>query len=291
MFKPTDDFKTILDKCITLDHIRELPQRKYKGVHLSELGCPREYMFKVFGYRGIPDPESIRALDNGTSWHDYIQGTLVKSRVVLPEAVELALKSKLYELDSNTDIGFMEIQGEIYLIDLKTIRCSKGKWDRGGFDNIISESDEHHRQVTLYIYFLNEMLKENQIEYNGRFITEIKKGIIVYIRKDGGVWKSDKNYNPQDIPFDEDFRNKLQEMTDFKLIFSPRNRGYDLRCFTVYYEKLEALLYVKQVEELDKLIKEYLSTGEKKLPPPKKERNYYCERLCSFPELCEKGVI
>ena len=135
------------------------------------------------------------------------------------------------------------------------------------------------------------MLKENPVEYNGRFIMEIEKGLIVYIRKDGGVWKSGKKFDPKDIPFDEDFRSKLQEMTDFKLVFSPRNREKDLRYFVIHYDELEALLYVKQVEELDRLVKEYLTTGKKKLPPPKKEKDYYCERLCSFPKLCEKGVI
>ena len=291
MFKPTDDFITILDKCITIDLVKSLPKREYKGVHLSELGCPREYMFKVFGYRGIPDPEGIRALDSGTSWHNYIQGTLIRNGVVLPDAVELALKSKVYELDSNTDIGFMEIQGEIYLIDFKTIRCNKGSWDKYGFEGIVSESKEHRRQVTLYIYFINEMLRGKPVEYNGRFITEIKKGLIVYIRKDGGVWRNSRNFNRHNIPFDEGFRNKLQEMTDYELVFSPRNREQDLRSFVIHYDELEALLYVKQVEKLDELVKEYLTTGKKNLPPPKKEKDYYCERLCSFPELCEKGVI
>lgn len=274
-----NNIKQIIDQCVTKDFVRDLYKRKYDGVHISELGCDREYMFKVLGYRAIPDPESIRVFGSGIMWHEYLQNTLVRNGWIPESAIEEKLKSQLYNLDSSIDVSFIIINNEIYLLDFKTARCQKHPKDKFGFEGLLDVDDKHKRQVILYMHFLNEKLKKEPIVWKNTIINKITKAIVVYIRKDGGTWKKDEI---PDWAFDDDFYKELQAMTEFKLVFKPRKRNEDIKWFVVPYDPIVAKIYIKQIEKLNELIK------AQELPPANYDDQWYCNNFCDFPELCKE---
>ena len=260
-----NSFKDILDECVVKDYIKNIDRRKYDGIHLSEVGCPREYMFKVLGYpRPLPPPEDIRVLDFGSLIHDYIQKTLVRNGFVKQGDCERPIRSALYEIDSNTDIASININGEDVLIDIKTIKCGKGNF---GFDGIKKPIDKHRQQVMLYMHFLNEELRRQNKK-------EIVRAIVVYVKKCGGTWlfPTEQKY---------DLLNVGLQNNGINYQIAESHRQIDIKEFTIIYDPIEAKLYENKVAELDRLIK------IKVLPPiPDDVDTFACDNFCNYRNLC-----
>ncbi len=265
------EFINIIYECVTRDYVRNMGGRNYDGIHLSEiLTCHRQYRLKQMGYRVVPDPESIMVLDTGSLTHGYFQDTLTRNGYVLPENIERKLKSVRFNLDSSTDIALIQLHGRYYLIDLKSIRCSKHKNDKGGFAGLPDAKDDHKKQVRLYTYFLKEELGED---------IDIAGTIVIYYAKCGGAWR--KEFQPNPIPYD--LQVELQDESPFNLIFDAFKRHYSIKGFYVPYDELEARILV---EERVKKAQEYQDKNI--LPEPElfPDADFYCLNFCGLRDIC-----
>ncbi|MDP4224836.1 MAG: hypothetical protein Q8910_00500 [Bacteroidota bacterium] len=271
---PVQDFIDIIYDCVTKNYVENMAGRVYEGIHLSEiLKCHRQYRIKQMGYRTVPDPESIMVLDNGSLTHGYFQNLLTKYGYVLPENIERKLKSTYYLLDSATDIALIKLAERWYLIDLKSIRCSKFKSDKGGFEGLEDAKDDHKKQVTLYAKFLLDELKSEGIEIDFAGV------IVVYYKKCGGAWQ--KNFSPN--PIDYETQLELQAKSEFNLVFQPMKRNGSIKGFFVPYDELEARILVNE-----RVAKAQYYQDNNILPEPELDpySDFYCLNFCGLQDIC-----
>lgn len=285
-------FKDILDYCTILDSINS-PPRPYNGkIHLSEIGCFREYFFKNHPEKYIPPrftPEEERVFSSGSREHEAIQSTLIRNGFVKPEDIERSLESDIFPLETHTDIAEIKINGIPTLADIKTIKCDSVKKvkcpecghkfesipSKTAFEGLEAPIDKHKKQVIRYIYFFNqERIKKG--------LKPITQGMVIYLRKDNGQWIFNKIYTNWKKRFPQLFEKYP------KLEFNDQHRCSDIKEFLFDYDELEALYYIKEVEELYEWIKKDI------LPPPiinpTKDEKFYCDVFCRYKKICNNTV-
>lgn len=189
MIRKADILGSRLKEYVVAKSIKDSKSYQAKGYKKKNLSPSSDFMclfktFYNFKYSGGQfldvDPrdfkyESLRAMENGNSFHDTMQAKFQEMGIL--RAAEMTLEDPDHHIRARLD-AIVEIQGVLYMVELKSAQDYSVK-----LMNEASQPDtEHHKQLQLYFHLYNRNKDNPEVKQflNGR---SIEHGIIFYENK------------------------------------------------------------------------------------------------------------